>query len=523
MIAAVAVFSGMDALLKLLSAHYPPMEVTVLRGAASLPFMLLPLLVTGRWRELRMRRFPMHLLRGLLGVVSLGGFVYAVRVLSLANAYAVFLSAPLIVTALSVPLLKERVDARNWGAILLGLAGVLTMLRPSAAGFVTWGALAALIAASAYALSIIAVRVLTRSDSTASVVVWTVGLMTAFAALIAAPDWVPLERVHWRWLVGLGGLGALGSYLLTAAFRSAPASVVAPFEYTSLLWGIAIDRVVWHVLPSMRVCLGGGLVIGGLTALPQEAGGPPPHWLIYVGTPSVDASCLQAQSLGARVLKAPADIPNVGRFAVLSDPQGATFALFTPGSGPPPGPEPLQGGFSWHELATTDVAGAARFYGELFGWRKGRAHDMGAMGTYQIFEHAGNQAGGMCNVQGPSIPPSWLSYVHVADSNRAVTAAKATGGRLMHGPIEVPGGSWIALMMDPQGGAFAVQEAPRPATQPRPATAASAAPRPATAPKPALAPQPTAAPMRAASAAPQPAAAPMKAALAALPPAAVRK
>jgi len=276
-------------------------------------------------------------------------------------------------------------------------------------------------------------------------------------------------------------------------------------------------------MPGYTLWMAGQTQIGGLTALPQEAGGPPPHWLIYVGTPSVDASCLQAQRLGARVLKAPADIPNVGRFAVLSDPQGATFALFTPGSGPPPGPEPLQGGFSWHELATTDVAGAARFYGELFGWRKGRAHDMGAMGTYQIFEHAGNQAGGMCNVQGPSIPPSWLSYVHVADSNRAVAAAKATGGRLMHGPIEVPGGSWIALMMDPQGGAFAVQEAPRPATQPRPATAASAAPRPATAPKPALAPQPTAAPMRAASAAPQPAAAPMKAAPAALPPAAVRK
>jgi len=72
-------------------------------------------------------------------------------------------------------------------------------------------------------------------------------------------------------------------------------------------------------------------------------------------------------------------------------------------------------------------------------------------------------------------PPSWLSYVHVADSNRAVAAAKATGGRLMHGPIEVPGGSWIALMMDPQGGAFAVQEAPRTASQPRPAVAASAA------------------------------------------------
>src|SRR6202043_2061528 len=127
--------------------------------------------------------------------------------------------------------------------------------------------------------------------------------------------------------------------------------------------------------------------------------------------------------------------------------------------------------------------GAVRFYGELCGWRKGRAHDMGASGVYQIFEYAGNQAGGICNVQGPSTPPSWLSYVHVADANRAVAAAKAAGGRLMHGPMEVPGGSWIALLMDPQGGAFAVQESPRTTSQPRPATAVSA-PKPATAPTP---------------------------------------
>jgi len=275
-------------------------------------------------------------------------------------------------------------------------------------------------------------------------------------------------------------------------------------------------------MPGYTLWMAGQTQIGGLTALPQDVGGPPPHWLIYVGTPSVDASCLQAQGLGAKVLKAPADIPNVGRFAVLSDPQGATFALFTPGAGPPPGPEPPQGGFSWHELATTDVQAAVRFYGELFSWRKGRAHDMGAMGVYQIFEHAGNQAGGMCNVQGPSTPPSWLSYVRVADSNRAVAAAKAAGGRLMHGPIEVPGGSWIALMMDPQGGAFAVQEAPRTASQPRPAVAASAAPKLATAPRPA-APPAAAATMKAVPAAPMNPAAPMKAAPAAPKPAAVRK
>lgn len=261
MIAAVAAFSFMDALLKLLSAYYPPMEVAALRGAASLPFTVLPVLLAGRLRDLAPRRWPMHLLRGLLTVVVLGGFIYAVRVLSLANAYSVFLSAPLIVAALSVPLLRERINWRNWLAIFIGLAGVLTMLRPSSSGLTSFGVAAALVGATAYALSAIAVRVLTRTDTTVSVVFWTVGLMTLFAAAIAAPAWVAIEPPHWKWLVALGALAAIGQYLLTEAFRSAPPSVVAPFEYTALLWGVVIDRVVWHVLPSARVCFGGSIVI----------------------------------------------------------------------------------------------------------------------------------------------------------------------------------------------------------------------------------------------------------------------
>ena len=261
MIAAVAVFSVMDALLKLLSAHYPPLEVAVLRGGASLPFILLPVLITGRWRDLRPHRLAMHLLRGALAVVVLGGFIYAVRALSLANAYAVFLSAPLLVTALAVPLLKEHADARNWLAILVGLVGVLIILRPSVAGLVSIGALAAFVSACAYALSGIAVRVLTRTDSTVSVVFWTFGFLTVFSGLLAAPGWVPLEHAHLRWLLLLGLLAAVAQYLMTEAFRSAPASVVSPFEYTALPWGIAIDRLVWHVLPSARVLCGGGIVI----------------------------------------------------------------------------------------------------------------------------------------------------------------------------------------------------------------------------------------------------------------------
>ena len=232
-------------------------------------------------------------------------------------------------------------------------------------------------------------------------------------------------------------------------------------------------------MPGYTIWMTGQSQVGGLMALPAEAGDSPPHWLVYIGTPNVDATCTQARGLGARVVKEPGDIPNVGRFAVLADPQGATFAVFTPGGGPPPG-NPAEGGFSWHELATTDVAAALRFYGTLFGWTKGPGHDMGAMGVYQLFEHRAKQVGGMCNVQGPSTAPSWLSYVHVVDSAKSVAAAKSAGGRLLHGPMEVPGGSWIALMMDPQGGSFAVQEAPRPAAQAKPAAAAKPAARKAT-------------------------------------------
>jgi predicted enzyme related to lactoylglutathione lyase len=265
-------------------------------------------------------------------------------------------------------------------------------------------------------------------------------------------------------------------------------------------------------MPGYTIWMAGQSQIGGLMALPADAAGTPPHWLIYIGTPSVDTTAEHAQRLGARVLKPAADIPNVGRFAVLSDPQGATFALYTPGPSGGGMPTPGPGVFSWHELATTDVAGALRFYGELFGWTKGPGHDMGAMGVYQIIERFGSQIGGMCSVQGPATPPSWLSYVNVADANRAVAAAKSAGARLLHGPVEVPGGSWIALFMDPQGGAFAVQEAPRAAAAkpaaPPPAKPAVAAPKSAaSAPKPAVAAvaKPAAPAPKPAAAAPNPA------------------
>lgn len=261
MLSAVAAFSGMDALLKLLSQHYPPMEVVALRGAASIPFMLLPLIVMGRLSALKPVRIGMHLLRGLLMLLVLVGFVYAVHVLSLADAYAIFLAAPLIVTALSVPLLGEHVGWRRWLAICIGLVGVITMLHPSASSLVSLGAVAALISATGYAFNAIALRVITRTDTTASVVFWMIAIMTVLAVVIAAPRWEPIRAEDWTLLVGIGVFSAIAQHLLTEAFRTAPPSVVAPFEYTALLWGILIDRFVWGVFPTSRVYIGGGIVI----------------------------------------------------------------------------------------------------------------------------------------------------------------------------------------------------------------------------------------------------------------------
>lgn len=263
-------------------------------------------------------------------------------------------------------------------------------------------------------------------------------------------------------------------------------------------------------MPSYTLWMSGKNRAGGLMGRSDgEAAGTPPHWLIYVGTPNVDATAEAARKLGGKVLKPPADIPNVGRFAVLSDPQGAAFAVFTPspGSGDGVSAGGAVGDFTWHELATTDLDAALRFYTELFGWSKGAGHDMGPMGVYQLISHGGQDVGGIYKARDASTAPSWLSYTRVADAAKAATAVKAGGGRILNGPMEVPGGSWIVMALDPQGGAFAVVEAPKPAKAEVVAAAAPKKPA-AVPPKPAAAPaKPTPSAPAAAKPAPAPAAA----------------
>lgn len=205
--------------------------------------------------------------------------------------------------------------------------------------------------------------------------------------------------------------------------------------------------------------------VGGLMRLPDEAAsqGAPPHWLTYIETQDVDETHAQALGLGARTYVPPTDIPNVGRFAVLADPQGATFAMFTPhGDGMAPSGTPPLGDFTWHELLTTNESDAFEFYANLFGWHKTSAMDMGEMGTYQMFGLGDEPMGGMYTIPpGMGAPPSWLAYVQVDSADAAAERAKQHGGAVVNGPMEVPGGDRIAVCMDPQGVAFAVHSRPK--------------------------------------------------------------
>ncbi|MCF7222289.1 DMT family transporter [Marilutibacter chinensis] len=271
MLAAVAAFALMDAGLKQLSVGYPPLQVASLRGAASLPFVLVWVLATGGVASLRIRRWSLHLLRGALGVGMMASFVYALRTLPLSTAYSIFFVAPLAITALSVPLLGEKVGPRRWTAIAIGLVGVLVLLRPSGEGLVSLAALAVLAAALGYALSAITVRVLARTDSVQSIMFWLLVMIAAGAGVLAWPDWVPIRAADGWVIAGVGIAGALGQYAITEAFRIGEASAIAPLEYTALVWGVLLDLGLWGVLPDAVTWLGAAIIVAsGLYLLRRE-------------------------------------------------------------------------------------------------------------------------------------------------------------------------------------------------------------------------------------------------------------
>ena len=204
--------------------------------------------------------------------------------------------------------------------------------------------------------------------------------------------------------------------------------------------------------------LNGETPIGGLMDLP--APDVPPCWLVYLSTPDIDQTLEKVRGLGGSVL-GEMDVPRVGRFAVISDPQGGVIAVIEPEgeAGGHDGPAAV-GEFSWCDLATSDRDAAWSFYSEVFGWEEADRMDMGAGGFYQMFSRGAHPLGGILNAP-DGMGVGWVYYIRVPDAHIAAETVKELSGQVIMGPMQVPGGDFIAHCMDPQGVVFAVHSVPR--------------------------------------------------------------
>lgn len=205
--------------------------------------------------------------------------------------------------------------------------------------------------------------------------------------------------------------------------------------------------------------------VGGIMALPAEAcaAGAKPGWVAYIGVDDVDAFVKRVGPAGGSITRPAEDIPGIGRFAVVADPGGAVFMMMTPLSKEPlPSVAPnAPGHVGWRELHAADGAQAWKFYSELFGWTADRAMDMGPQGTYQIFTLGAEPVGAVMTKMKESPAPFWMFYFNVESLDAAMERVEKAGGKLANGPLEVPGGSWIANHVDPQGAMFSLVAAKR--------------------------------------------------------------
>ncbi len=198
-----------------------------------------------------------------------------------------------------------------------------------------------------------------------------------------------------------------------------------------------------------------GYGVVGMLTLPHEAMSARPGWTGYIWVENVDAAAAKLKAAGGAVLREATDIPNIGRFAVVADPQGTPFTLFRDAGGnPPPAPPPETPGLvGWRELHAADGEAAFTFYAGQFGWTEASRFDMGPMGIYRLFDNGAQQGGMMTkSSQGPG--PCWLYYFNVEAADAAAARVAAKGGKVLHGPHEVPGGLWATQCADREGAMF---------------------------------------------------------------------
>ena len=278
MLMGVVFFCGMDAVVKTLASHYPPLQVVAVRGYTGLPLLLAYITARRRWTGIWRIRWPLHLLRGVLGLVTLTAFTRGVRDLPLSSAYTLFFIAPMLITVLSVPILKERVPATHWWAVAAGFVGVLIAFQPSGQelgrSLSNTAGLSVLLAALGYAVSAIYGRMASKTDNSESLMLTLLLFMAGMGTVLAWPQWVPLRMQDAGLLVLLAVTGFVGQLALTEAFRHGQASAIAPFEYAALAGGLLLDWLLWQTLPALHTLLGAAVIVGsGLVLLRSEKRG----------------------------------------------------------------------------------------------------------------------------------------------------------------------------------------------------------------------------------------------------------
>lgn len=272
----IAFMACFDATAKFLGASYGIVQLVFFRSAVTLLFLLPLVARAGGVTALKSRRPLLHGLRGLFSLGAGFSFFYGLRFMPLAEAFALTFAGPVFITALSVPVLGERVGARRWLAVLVGFLGVMVMLRPGTAALRV-EALLPLTAALCYAFVMLISRKLPREEPVAGILFWT-ALIGALATAVALPfDWQTPTPRDWGLFLFLGVMGSLTMLLLTLAYRHAPAAVIAPFDYTLLLWGLLLGWLIWRELPDPGIWPGAAILIAcGLYITHRETRRPPP-------------------------------------------------------------------------------------------------------------------------------------------------------------------------------------------------------------------------------------------------------
>lgn len=272
MVAATSVFATMDALVKWLVAAYPVIQVMAFRSAFAL-VVVVPMLWVGGFGQLATGRKWAHLLRSLIGLIAIGCFFQALDDLPLAQVTGIFFAAPLMMTALSVPLLKEKVGPRRWAAVAVGFLGVLLIVRPDRA-VLNGGMVAALAGTVLYAVVMVLIRDMSRTEKTVTIVFWFTVSSTLVSGALAPWHWVAPTGRDVALLAAVGLLGGAGQLLATQAVRLAPVSVVAPFDYLHLVFATGYGWVLWRDWPSLSTLAGSAVImVCGLYVLHREARG----------------------------------------------------------------------------------------------------------------------------------------------------------------------------------------------------------------------------------------------------------